>query len=267
MKLLGILLLAILTLSFGQPLNNSPRIAICITGSRTTPDYEAMDNTIAILEQNGFVVKRFFDPQNRWEDIKRAAVNASILIYDGHGTELGLDGNYGGLVIDDYISAKQIATELKLNLNALVIYSTVCGGAGTSASDENDIGIAEAKKRVLGSGLPFLMAGAGGYFAINQVGGVEEFLQLWFAQKNLSQSFVEVASSWHQIDFNGNFYDQRLPSNCQMGIATQEGGGISTVTSTINGVTTVRQRIAPKSYDVAYLGPANFNFAASLKSQ
>ena len=49
-----------------------------------------------------------------------------------------------------------------------------------------------------------------------------------------------------------------------MGIGTQDGGGVSTVTSTVNGVTKVRQIVTPKSYDIAYLGNPFFTQQMSM---
>ena len=264
-KFLTIAFVAVLSLSLTKNKNlDGPKIAICIIGSDTEPDYASMNNTVSVLQRNGYTVVKFFDPNNQWEAIKRAASEASIIVYDGHGTEMGIDGNYGGLVIDDFISGKRIASELKLKRKALVIYSSVCGGAGSSASDMNDIGIEEAKRRILGSGLPFILAGAGAYFAINEVNGVESFLNNWFEEESLSECFVKATSSWYNVEFNGSFRDQRLPANFQMGIGTQEGGGVSTVTSTVNGVTKVRQIVSPKSYDIAYLGNPFFTHQMSM---
>lgn len=241
-----------------------PKVAVCIIGSDTTPDYESMNRVVSLLERNGYTVYEFFDPNNHWNDIKKVASDATVFVYSGHGTTMGIDGGYGGLVIDDYITAKKIANELHFKHKALVIFSSVCGGAGTSASDDNDIGLEEAKRRVLGSALPFLMAGAGGYFAINQVNGAEKFLSNWMLQTNLSDGFIKASSTWYTIEMNDFYRDHRINANCKMGVATSAGGGISTVTSTVNGVKTVRQRVSPKTYTVAYLGDPNFTQRASL---
>jgi hypothetical protein len=167
-----------------------------------------MNGIVTLLQQNGYSVYKFYDPNNQWEAIKRAASDASIIIYDGHGTQMGIDGNYGGLVIDDFISGKRIASELKLKRKALVIYSSVCGGAGSSASDTKDIGIEEAKRRVLGSGLPYILAGAGAYFAINEVNGVESFLNNWFQEeiKRLRLTDAEREALEVAVEYVGSAY-------------------------------------------------------------
>ena len=241
-----------------------PKVAVCIIGSDSTPDYESMNRVVSLLERNGYTVYEFLDPNNHWNDIKKAASDATVFVYSGHGTTMGIDGNYGGLVIDDFISAKRIANELHFKHKALVIYSSVCGGAGSSASDESDIGIEEAKRRVLGSALPYLIAGADGYFAINQVNGAEKFLTNWMNQTNLSDGFIKASNTWYTIEMNDFYKDNRIKSNFKMGVASSAGGGISTVTSTVNGVKTVRQLVSPKSYTVAYLGDPNFTQRASL---
>jgi hypothetical protein len=264
-KFFSLIAIALLSFSFQRDASlDAPKVAICIIGSDSTPDYTSMNSIVSLLQQNGYSVYKFYDPNNQWEGIKRVASEASIVVYSGHGTEMGIDGNYGGLVIDDFISGQRIADELHFNRKALVIYSSVCGGAGSSASDESDIGLEESKRRVLGSALPFLMAGAGAYFAINQVGGAEKFLVNWLNQTNLSDGFTQVSSPWYSVEFNSSFRDYRIAPSMQMGIASKKGGGISTVTSTRNGVTTVRQRVSPKSYEVAYLGDPYFTQRQSL---
>jgi hypothetical protein len=264
-KFFSLMAIAVLSFSFQRDATlDAPKVAICIIGSDSTPDYTSMNGIVTLLQQNGYSVYKFYDPNNQWEGIKRVASEASIVVYSGHGTELGIDGNYGGLVIDDFISGQRIADELHFTRKPLIIYSSVCGGAGSSASDDSDIGLEESKRRVLGSALPFLMAGAGGYFAINQIGGAEKFLVNWFNQTTLSDGFTQAASPWYSVEFNNYFRDYRLPQTMQMGIASKKGGGISTVTSTRNGVTTVRQRVSPKSYEVAYLGDPYFTQRQSL---
>ena len=264
---LSVLFLALIGLSLTKDNSlEAPKVAVCIIGSDSTPDYQSMNSIVSLLERNGYFVHKFYDPNNQWDGIKRVASDATVFVYSGHGTTMGIDGSYGGLVIDDFISAKRIANELKFKHKALIIYSSVCGGAGSSASDENDIGLEEAKRRVLGSALPYLMAGAGGYFAINQISGAEKFLVNWMNQTNLSDGFVKASNSWYTIEMNGFYRDNRINSNIKMGVASSSGGGISTVTSTVNGVKTVRQRLSPKSYDVAYLGDPYFTQRVSLTS-
>lgn len=266
-KFYCILFLALIGLSLNK--DNSlevPKVAVCIIGSDTTPDYQSMNSIVSLLQRNGYTVYKFYDPNNKWAEIKNAAHEASIIVYSGHGTTMGIDGSYGGLVIDDFISGQRIAKELQLNRKALVIYSSVCGGAGSSASDVSDIGLNEAKKRVLGSSLPFFMAGAGGYFATNQVSGAEKFLVNWLNQTSLSDGFINAASTWYHIETNDIYRDHRLNPSFKMGIASSPGGGMSTVTSTVNGVKTVRQVVSSKSYTVAYLGDPFFTQRASLSS-
>ena len=144
-----------------------------------------MEKIAIDLERRNISVQSLYAPNNKWEDIKKASLNTSIFIYCGHGTELGLDGGYGGIVVDEFISAEQILNELKFNNNPIVLFQFVCGGAGTSIDDYADIGLKEAQKRIIGSAKPFLKNGAAGYFANNYSYGIIHFFDDFFAGENL----------------------------------------------------------------------------------
>lgn len=49
----------------------------------------------------------------------------------------------------------------------MVIFKSVCGGAGFSADDRIDIGTDEAKKRVCSYASPFFKIGSAAYYANN----------------------------------------------------------------------------------------------------
>ena len=91
------------------------------------------------------------------------------------------DGKYGGLDLNKAISSEDIVNDLKLRSNAIIIFKSVCGGAGSSASDDGDIGIKKAIERVSDYSRPFLNIGASAYYANNFGEGCLSFLNDFFS--------------------------------------------------------------------------------------
>ena len=133
-----------------------------------TADYIARGKEIAAaLKGQGLAVAEFYPPTNHWADIKAAALDASILIYNGHG--VGWDGDpnkVGGFCLrpDEFIRPEQIATELKL-LTGAWVFLFACYAAG-SPGGETYCAPATAYNRVVQYATPFLQAGAHGYYAL-----------------------------------------------------------------------------------------------------
>lgn len=268
MKMFAAIILSIVVTSVcnAQSINES-REAVCILGSSLIDRDQEISDLNAIvryLESQKFKVHKFFNESNDWEAIKKASLNACIFIYRGHGTHLGIDGGFGGIVIGEFISAKRIASELKFNNNPIVLFPSVCGGAGSSAGDETDIGIDEAQKRVIGSSLPFFLCGAKAYYANNYSGGMLKFLNKLFENSTLEQLFETKALTWNTVEINKSVSDKRLNSNFKIGIASSESGGTSVVTSTKNGVSTTKTRISCKGYNIAYVGDPNYRINGSV---
>jgi hypothetical protein len=243
------------------------REVVCILGSRLSNRGEEiadLNELVSCLEAKNYKVHKFFNESNDWEAIKKASLNACIFIYRGHGTHLGIDEGFGGIVIGESISAQKIASELKFNNNPIVLFPSVCGGAGSSAGDETDIGIDEAQKRVIGSSLPFFLCGAKAYYANNYVGGMYKFLNKFLENIPIDQLFESSASTWNTVEINKSVTDNRLNSNFKIGIASSKGGGSSVTTTTINGVTTSKTRISCKGYSIAYVGDPNFRINGNV---
>ena len=245
--------------------NIPQREAVFIIGSSIGDHTEVVSNLNEIagyLESQNFKVTKFYNESNDWEAIKKASTNASIFLYRGHGTELGIDGGFGGIVIGEFISGQRIAAELKFKNKPIILFSSVCGGAGSSAGDLKDIGITEANKRIVGSSLPFLLAGGVAYYASNYPGGIVSLLKQLFDNKTLEESFIALSSDWNHIERNQLLNEKRLNGCYKIGVLSAKGGGISTVTRTTNGVTTVKKIISPKGYEVAYLGDPTYKMNA-----
>ena len=118
MKTILFLIFCISTFFLGFTQNSSTsnqKEAVLIVGDQSPAEYKTrMEELAVILEAHKYKVHRFYSPNNKWVDIKKAALNASFFIYNGHGTHLGLNGGYGGLVIQEFISAQRIIDELKM---------------------------------------------------------------------------------------------------------------------------------------------------------
>jgi hypothetical protein len=242
------------------------KIAVLIIGSEMDDLVfcERRMNEIALfLESSNYQVHKFYHPNNSWEEIKKVSNNASIFVYQGHGTELGIDGGYGGLVLDKYVSGEMIARELKFTNHPIIFFMSVCGGAGSSAGDLTDIGVSLARKRVASSSLPFFLSGASAYYANNYYGGVLNCLKLMQAGKNLGEAFEITASEWTTIEKIESLNDNRLPAYNKIGIASSKGGGKGILTTTVNGKTENKEVIMPKGYRCAFVGNTGFKLNAT----
>ena len=123
--------------------------------------------------------------------------------------------------IYESVTGKEIASELKFNQSPIVLFPSVCGGSGSSAGDETDIGISEARNRVLGSALPFFMAGAKAYYGNNYLDGMYKFLELMFTGKTLGEAFDTTSGYvWNTPELNQRVNDKRVNSFYKIGIST-----------------------------------------------
>jgi len=238
-----------------------PKVAVCIVGSNlmsVNQDIVESEKMAIHLEQNGYLVYRFFAPNDKWEDIKSVAREASLFIYRGHGTLMGIDGGFGGLVLDEFVSAARIANELKFKYPALVVFTSVCGGAGSSAEDESDIGVHEAYKRVKGSALPFLLAGAKGYYANNYFQGTSNSMNHILAGEDLETVFFKSMNARLVLERNEFLSDNRLSPQLKICISSNPGGGVASITTEINGKRTTKEITMPKEYPIAFVGDPRF---------
>ena len=153
-------------------------------------------------------------------------------MYSGHGISWP-DGKYGGLDLDKAISSEDIKNDLKLKSNAIVIFKSVCGGAGSSAIDDGDIGIKKAIERVSDYSKPFLNIGASAYYADNFGEGCISFLNIFFEGKTIKECFGNSIGWLAKFEIEKNYkFDKRK----SIGLASSNWGGTVTKTSYINGV-------------------------------
>ena len=237
----------------------NPPKAILILGPQQDGTSEAISemNSIAdFLKSKGVEVLSFYDKNSDWEKIKKAAEGASILIYAGHGSEKC------GLHLTKSVSNEEIVSGLKLKKNAMVLFQSVCYGAGSTAGDNVDIGLKEAEKRVTNYARAFIENGAGCYYAINSDDGVLEFLTDFYKGKSVQEWFVKSTAIFFKIEKNQK---SSLGDNLNFAGASMDMGGTTTRTTYVNGVKKVEKVPVVKGYDIAYISSPDFNLKTLLK--
>lgn len=244
---------------FSKEENKNKKLnAVLIVGpleDGTSSAIKSMNKIANYLESEGVIVEKFYSKSADWNKIKRSAKNAHFFIYSGHGSTLGIKGGSGGLCLSNTISTQTMLNELKFKKNAIVIFKSVCRGAGSSAGDDRDIGIKEATKRVSDYSTPFFKMGASAYYANNLGKGCLSFLQKLFAGKKLETCFQESSKSWTKIEFSKK---HKLNDTQHIAISSTDWGGTATQTTYINGKKTVKEVPVYKSYDIAYVGKKDF---------
>jgi len=237
----------------------SAQLALIINAHDGTLERLKVQSIINLLEGEGYKVKWLGNGNATWEMVKKHAQGVNILIYSGHGSTKGYNG-VGGLCLDygsstDIRSSYEVEENIQLAPNALVLFQSVCRGAGSSADDDEDIGIKEAVNRVNSYSQPFFNMGAAGYYADNWGSGLESFLRLMFQGYTIDEAYRESASTWNDLDYTGwSAYD----SNVMIGVSSNYRPGTFKRTSTRNGVTTVETLSNFKNYHVAYTGKKDF---------
>jgi len=239
--------------------------AVIIVGDQqdgTLNAIEDMENIHTFFKSKNVIVKTFYHPKTSWKDIVKASKNASFFVYSGHGMSWP-DGKYGGLDLNKAISSEDIVNDLKLTPNAIVVFKSVCGGAGSSANDDGDIGIKKAIERVSDYSKPFLNIGASAYYADNFGEGCISFLNIFFEGKTIKECFGNSIGWLAKFEIEKNYkFDKRK----SIGMASSDWGGTVTKTSYINGVKSVREVPATKDYNIAYVANPSYSISI-LKSK
>jgi hypothetical protein len=118
-------------------------------------------------------------PNLSFNDIKKITKNSNILIYVGHGS------SSNGMYLDSIDIMPKDFKSLELAKNHIILFKSACFSAGSSASDKKDIGIEEAKKRVIDYSKGFIDNGALLYYAMNFGGQLEIFFNLLFRGESI----------------------------------------------------------------------------------
>ena len=261
MKYLLCIIFSLLLISYSQA---DQLIAIIIVGDQqdgTMNAIEDMENIHTFFKSKNVIVKTFYHPKTSWKDIVKASKDASFFVYSGHGMSWP-NGKYGGLDLNEAISSEDIVNDLKLISNAIVIFKSVCGGAGSSASDDGDIGIKKAIERVSDYSKPFLNIGASAYYADNFGNGCLSFLNNFFEGKTIKECFDNSIGWSAKLEVDQNYRYDRSKS---IGVASTDWGGTVRKTSYINGVKSVREVPATKDYDIAYVASPLYSLSNLIK--
>lgn len=258
-KLLFGISLLIISMGFSQNDSVGNLKALLIVGHQednTESAIGGMDKIAELFVENGVAVYKFYDSEAIWDEIVKVSSGCSFLVYSGHGSNLGVNGKAGGICVEPSVSTSKILESLRLKENSLVLFKSVCRGAGSSASDDDDIGIALAKERVMYYAYPFFEIGASGYYANNYQSGVYNFLVDFLSGTTLKQAYLKSTEAWTNVEF-----DEQFPKDTSKSysIASSPGGGTSTRTTYTNGVKKVEKMKTPKEYEIAYVGRANFS--------
>lgn len=208
-----------------------------------------MQKTESFLRDKFVEVHAFYYPNSDWDKIKKAAEGASIFIYSGHGSGEGIKPK-------EHVSNEEIRKDIKLRKNALVIFNHVCFGAGSSASDNEDIGLEEAENRVTEYAETFFKVGAGCYYANNWDNAALEFLQNFYAEKTLKQCYELAVGYFNKIEkVDLCAFDNKL----KIGISST-GNGLSSIRYThFQGVRIKEEKVpAKKDYNIAFVSGMDY---------
>lgn len=245
-------------------LNFSSLNAVLVVGHQedgTASAIESMDELANFLKSKDVKLYRFYDDEADWNKIKAASKKADFFIYSGHGSTMGEGGKTGGLCLKTMVTSKQIIEGLQLKSNSIVIFKSVCRGAGSSAADNGDIGINEAVKRVTDYSKPFFDIGASCYYANNMGSGCLSFLKNFFSDKSVKECFELSAKTWSKIEMSKKY---KYDSSKQISIASTDWGGTATRTTYTNGVKKTEKIASSKSYDIAYVANPDFTIKDML---
>ncbi len=223
---------------------------------QTSDAIQAMNKIADLLKSHGVLVYKFYDNEADWPKITAVAPGCSFFIYSGHGSTLGPNGSVGGLCIKTMVSTKELLSQFKLKNNALVLFQSVCYGAGSTAGDDEDIGIEEAKNRVRSYASPFFEVGATAYYANNFENGVFNFLTDFLSGTALSIIYRKSTETWTTIELEEPYSADKTKF---FSIASTKGGGTAIRTTYINGVKKTEEVKSPKSYEIACIGEPEFN--------
>jgi hypothetical protein len=210
-----------------------------------------------LLKSIGIQVKEIYPP-NDWKTLVHEAEGANLFIYSGHGSKFGKNNVAGGICLSDGIwNPDQLKADLQLSKNALILFNHVCGGAGSSASDKNDIGINEAIKRVSDYSKPFFEIGAKAYYANNY-----NYSLISFIKSFLNGNCIQDIHNSEANLFNYKSKSKTYKYNNEMEIAV--GSRVFNANNSSGSKTTETER-KTVDYNISYVGPPYFNLEYLLE--
>ena len=208
------------------------------------------------LKELGVSVVELYTPNCKWADVEMASEDANIFVYAGHGITYG-EEKQGTLYLNEgIIEGPSLVEGLKLHKNALVLFNHVCSSAGSSAADNDDVGIGEATKRVEDYAKPFVKIGAAGYYASNYCDYIIPMLTKFFNGQHIKYIYDNTnAENFMKVEKRKVY---RYNNDYETALTSRPGNGYITKTRYINGKKKAEQIKAFKMYDVAYVGVPTF---------
>lgn len=200
---------------------------------------DEMREVTALLRGHGVEVSTFYHPEARWADVARAAQGADIFIYSGHGVAYDRRGNQvGGLALSDgIVEADTTAAGLGLREGGLVLFSHVCYSAGSASNDR--ITLRQAHQRVACYATPFMVRGAGAYYAINTLYRMEYVLTHFLNGMPLDAIGFPSPPNTRPLQLPGLITDKEV----MVGSYVQQA---------------LRPGYLTNAYDVAFVGPRRY---------
>jgi hypothetical protein len=243
--------------------------AILIVGhqeNRTQSAIEKMDSIGSIFTERGVTVYKFYDKAANWDSITEVAKNCNFFVYSGHGSNKGENGGAGGIMVNSLVSTSDMLESLRLRENALVVFISVCNGAGSSAGDNGDIGITEAKKRVISYSNPFFKIGASAYYASNNESASFLFLKKFLSGIDLKKSYIRstnffINEKLEELVESGKLTITEVNSKTEIEFDDQ-----FPMDKSKNISITSNSKISSKGYNITYVGNPNFSLS-DMKSK
>lgn len=207
---------------------------------------DEMREVTALLRGHGVEVSTFYHPEAQWADVARAAQGADIFIYSGHGVAYDRRGNkVGGLALSDgIVDPDTTAAGLGLREGGLVLFSHVCYSAGSSSNDQ--ITLRQAHQRVSCYATPFMVRGAGAYYAINTLYRMEYVLMHFLNGMPLDAIGFPSPPNTRPLQLPGRITDKEV----MVGSYIQQA---------------LRPGYRSNEYDVAFVGPRRYTIHQLLE--
>jgi hypothetical protein len=235
--------------------------ALLVVGHKEETTQRAINNMEEIAEllhNHGIETYKFYDSKAKWSDIIKVAPECSFFIFAGHGY-VGSD-NSSMISLTSFVTGNMIIKDLKLKHNSIAIMQSVCYAAGSSASDNKDIGVKEAVRRVSIFSDVFFKTGASVYYAINVERGTYNFIKHVLSNNTMEDAFNEATFKLREyfqfkIECSNEF---KTDSNKIISLLSSPGGNVATRTTKSSSGTKTEKFVSSKGYDVAFVASPSF---------
>ena len=200
----------------------NPKVVLVVgPAGGATPYYRRLaDEAAAAAARVTTNVVKVYSPNATWTNVRAALRGASLVVYLGHGngwpsiyhtalfpaTEdgFGLNPNAGAADTHQYFGEQQIAAEIKLAPDAVVIFSHLCYASGNTEPGLAEGTLDQAQQRVDNYAAGFFQAGAGAviadaylapvYYVRAVLRGTRTLDSIWRDAPNRNDHFLRFAS-------------------------------------------------------------------------